>query len=151
MPSFLLINESNRCKSGMLETFVFTYTGLENILRTMQFSYSGQLYRENLSFQWWHIYVQFYRSFNPISWTTKPESSAKVNDCISSLLKSGKWVPSAFSFPLPLPRVIQLQTRTSTWLNPASLLWGTLCLFSELPPQLIAYGNQFLFLFWCVI
>lgn len=54
-PLILLINESKISKSLMLESFVFAYTGLENILTTVQFSYSGQIYRERLSFQWWHV------------------------------------------------------------------------------------------------
>lgn len=50
------------------------------------------------------LYVQFYKSFNSLSWTSYPESSAKENDCISSLLKSSKWVPSAFLFASSSPQ-----------------------------------------------
>lgn len=90
----LIVEESNRYKSEMSEILVFIYTGLENVLTTMQISCLGQWCRESLSFQWWRVSVF---SFIEVS-TPSHEPSAKVNDCITSLLKSSKWVSSAFPF-----------------------------------------------------
>lgn len=133
----------------MSEMLVFIYTGLENVLTTMQISYSGQQCRWSLSFQWWHVSMFSYIGASTPS-HNYPEPSAKVNDCIISLFKSSKWV--IFCIPICFflsPGSLSSSKHTSTCPTLASLLCDTLCSFSEPAPRLTLYRNQSIFHFWC--
>lgn len=91
-------------KVGYWKPLYLLYTGWGNILTTMQFSYSGQMYRESLSFQWWRVSMF---SFTEVS--TPSYGLATLNHqlrwmSVPAVLKTSKWVLSAFSFASSSPQ-----------------------------------------------
>lgn len=144
----LLINESKRYKSGMLETLAFTYlcTYLHKFRKYFKnnaiFIFRRNVQRKPLLPTATCVYVQFYRSFNPFSQTSYPESSAKVNDCISSLLKSSKWVLSAFSLASSSPQGDWAADKDLSLTYPRLFIVRYTVHFQN---QLTSYGNYFIF------